>query len=403
MNMKIRVARRIFVRAMSAAMFGAVSVALFAIVIAPAASAQGRRKVIIDQDCSGPGGTDMQAVLAILNSPETDVLGITVLTGDAWRDEEVLHTLRLLEIVGRTDVPVVRGAVFPLVNTKEEMARWEKIYGKIIYQGAWNYGKPVHGPYEIPPMPEGKPTTKAIEEDAAHFLIRMVRKYPHEVTIYAAGPMTDLALAITIDPEFASLTKDLIVMGGGIAPETTDPEFVVTPRREFNFWMDAEATQRVLRAPWPRIVVTTVDISVKTKMSKELIAQIAAGTSPSAKYIAKYAEEGYLWDELAAAAWLDPSIITKSEKLYMDVSLDRGASYGDTLVWEPGEQPGLGEQLVEVQENLNLEKFYKEFVALMTAETPGAHAAAPVSAVTGNAAKAQGDGAAAESDAKARR
>lgn len=87
----------------------------------------------------------------------------------------------------------------------------------------------------------------------------------------------------------------------------------------------------------------------------------------------------------------------------MDVSLDRGASYGDTLVWEPGEQPGLGEQLVEVQENLNLEKFYKEFVALMTAETPGAHAAAPVSAVTGNAAKAQGDGAAAESDAKARR
>ena len=420
--MKMKMARRIVLSAKCATLCGLAGAmfcaAMFSALFAPAAAAQAKRKVIIDQDCAGPGGTDMQAVLTILNSPETDVLGVTVLTGDAWRDEEVLHALRLLEIVGRTDIPVVPGAVFPLVNTKEEMARWEKIYGKIIYQGAWNWGKPVHGPYEIPPMPEGKPTTKAIDEDAAHFLIRMVRRYPHEVTIYAAGPMTNLALAISLDPEFASLAKELIVMGGGIAPETNDPEFVVTPRREFNFWIDAEATKRVLRAPWPRVVVTTVDISVKTKMSKEMIAQIAAGTSPSAKYIAKYAEEGYLWDELAAAAWLDPTMITKSVKLYMDVSIDHGASYGDTLVWVPGEQPGLGEQLVEVQEDLDLAKFYREFVGLMTAETPGAHAAAGASAGAGvsvgadvrvgagagNFAKAQGDGAAVvETDASARR
>jgi purine nucleosidase len=337
--------------------------------------AQAKRKVIIDQDCAGPGGTDMQAVLALVNSPETEVLGITVLTGDGWRDEEVAHTLRLLEIIGRTDIPVFRGAVFPLVNTKEQMARWEKIYGKIIYQGAWNWGKPVHGPYEIPPMPEGEPTAKAADEDAAHFLVRMVRKYPHEVTIYAAGPMTDLAVAINIDPEFASLAKELIVMGGGIAPATDDPEFVLTPRREFNFWIDAEATRAVLHASWPRVVVTTVDISVKTKMSKEMIAKIAAGTSPSAKYVSKYAQEGYLWDELAAVAWLDPSVITKSTQLYMDVSLDRGASYGDTLVFLPGRQPGLGEQLVYVQQDLDLAKFYDEFIALMTAEAPRPHAA----------------------------
>ena len=72
--------------------------------------AQVRRKVIIDQDCAGPGGTDMQAILALVNSPETEVLGITVLTGDAWRDEETLHTLRMLELTGHADVPVVRGA-----------------------------------------------------------------------------------------------------------------------------------------------------------------------------------------------------------------------------------------------------------------------------------------------------
>ncbi len=196
---------------------------------------QGKRRVIIDQDCAGPGGTDMQAVLALINSPETDVLGITVLTGDAWRDEEVQHTLRLLEIIGRTDVPVVPGAVFPLVNSKEYIARWETLYGKVVYQGAWNYAKkhPVHGPWEIPPMPEGTPTTKAANEDAAHFLVRMVHRYPHEISIYAAGPMTDLALAIAIDPHFAELSKELIVMAGSISPNTDDPEFRLTPQREF--------------------------------------------------------------------------------------------------------------------------------------------------------------------------
>ena len=60
---------------------------------------------------AGPGGTDMQSILALVNSQETEVLGITVLTGDDWRDEEVAHTLRLLEIIGRTEIPVLPGAV----------------------------------------------------------------------------------------------------------------------------------------------------------------------------------------------------------------------------------------------------------------------------------------------------
>src|SRR6201993_5658029 len=124
--------------------------------------AQAKGKVIIDQDAAGPGGTDMQAILSLVNSPETDVLGITVLTGDAWRDEEVQHTLRLMEIVGRTDIPVVPGAVFPLVSSKEYIAKWETLYGKVVYQGAWNFARrhPVHGPYEIPPLPEGVPATQ---------------------------------------------------------------------------------------------------------------------------------------------------------------------------------------------------------------------------------------------------
>jgi inosine-uridine nucleoside N-ribohydrolase len=336
--------------------------------------AQTKRKVIIDQDAAGPGGTDMQAILALVNSPETEVLGITVLTGDAWRDEEVQHTLRLMEIIGRRDILVVPGAAFPLVNSKEYISKWETIHGKVVYQGAWNFalGGKVHGPAEIPPMPEGKPSIKAANEDAAHFMVRMVRQYPHDVTVYAAGPMTDLALAIALDPEFPALTKELIMMGGSINPQTDDPEFSLTPTREFNFWMDPEATHAVLHAKWPRVVLTTVDISVKTHMEKSLIEQVRKSAEPAAKYVAKYAEPGYLWDELAAVAWLDPSIITKWRKLYMDIDVDHGAGYGNTLAWTPGLQPGMGEVLVEVQDDLDKQKFYKEYVELLSRPTPNA-------------------------------
>jgi inosine-uridine nucleoside N-ribohydrolase len=366
------------------AILPAFALALMAVALAAqGADGQGKRKVIIDQDCAGPGGTDMQAVLALINSPETDVLGITVVTGDAWRDEEVQHTLRLLEIIGRTDIPVVPGAESPLVNTKEKTAEWEKKFGPVVYQGAWNFGNPVHGPKEVPPPPEGAPKTQASKENVAHFLVRMVRKYPHEVTIYEGGPLTNLALAQQLDPQFASLAKELVLMGGSIHPGTDDPEFLKTPHREFNLWMDPEASHFVLRAPWPRIIVTTVDISVKTHLDAALIAAVGKSNQPAAQYVAKYANANlshYLWDELAAVAWLDPSVITSSKKMYLDVSIDHGATYGDTLAFPSSAPPAHHGPAVEVQEDLNKEQFYKEFVGLMTRPTPSAHSVADAKA-----------------------
>ena len=155
--------------------------------------AQSRRKVIINEDCSGPGGSNMQTLALLIQSPQVDVLGITVVSGDAWRDEEVAHTLRLLEIMGRTDIPVVPGAAFPLVRTRAESQMWQQRYGKVAYAGAWD-DRWWHEPFVVPSLPEGPPTTKPSDEDAAHFLIRMVRKFPHEVTIYEGGPMTNRAL-----------------------------------------------------------------------------------------------------------------------------------------------------------------------------------------------------------------
>ena len=75
-------------------------------------------KVIVDQDARGPATTDMQSILIFLQSDKFDVLGITTVTGDQWVKEETRRTLRLLEIAGRTDVPVIQGAEFPLLNSK---------------------------------------------------------------------------------------------------------------------------------------------------------------------------------------------------------------------------------------------------------------------------------------------
>jgi purine nucleosidase len=337
------------------------------------ASAQTSRKIIIDQDAAGPAGTDQQSMLLLIQSPQTEVLGITVVTGDQWLHEEVAHTLRMLELVGRTDIPVVPGAEYPLVRRKEETELWEQQFGSVAWLGAWT-PKFYHPPDQLGEMPEGKPTTRPADEDAAHFLVRMVHKFPNQLTIYEGGPMTNLALAISLDPEFAGLAKELVFMGGSFNPRTDDPEFANTPTHEFNLWFDPEAAHVVLRAPWKRIVCTSVDISVKTRLTADLIDRIKATDAPVARYIGKYerlwGNYNYLWDELAAAAWLDPSLITKKETLFMDVDLDRGAGYGNTLSWTDRDRPKIELQPIEVQDDLDLEKFYKLFVNLLTAPTP---------------------------------
>lgn len=108
-------------------------------------------------------------------------------------------------------------------------------------------------------------------------------------------------------------------------------------------------------------------------MTQDLIDRIKAKAnhSPAAKYLVDYTHlsgsHNYLWDELAAAAWLDPTLITKKENRYMDVDLNAGAGYGDTLTWSKQDKPKHNAHLVEVQIDLDTDKFYKMFVELMGA------------------------------------
>jgi inosine-uridine nucleoside N-ribohydrolase len=336
-----------------------------------ARGAQNAAYVIFDNDFYGPASTNLQAAALLLNS-DAKILGLTVVTGDGWRDEEVAHTLRLLEILGRTEVPVVPGAVFPLVSTKAKQQSWERSFGIIPWKGAWNDPKEglfpdykSHGPFEIPHLDEGEPKIKAANEIAANFLIRQVHQYPHEVTIVAAGPLTNLALAIRLDPEFASLAKELIFMGGlvgtGFSKATGNPDFA----SDFNLLFDPEAAEIVLTAEWPKITAVG-DVTNDTMFTAELVKKIAQKKTPLTEYIAKYAETGVpLWDELTVGIFIDPTLVTKQTAVAMDVDLSHGPAYGTARIWSDAVAPHLGERKVNIVQSVDGNRFIDEFVSAM--------------------------------------
>jgi inosine-uridine nucleoside N-ribohydrolase len=320
-----------------------------------------KRKVIIDQDAHGPASTNLQSVLMLLQAPDVEVLGICVVSGDGWCDENLAHTLRLLEIAGRTDVPVFRGATYPLLNSQRRMLQWEGLHGQLFWKGAWTErfhdGRPRPGahpaqPLFVPELAEGMPTTPPAPGTAVEFMVRTVRAHPGEVSIWAAGPMTNLALAARLDPEFASLAAELFFMGGSFNPVPSDNHFAQeyrhNPRQEFNLRWDPEAASLVLKEAWRRITQIPVDATTRTLWSAAHQSAAASAGVPWSDYLGRFGRELPMWDEVAAALWLDPSLATRRETMAVDVDTAFTANYGAILSWPVGRGPGLGEQAVEV-------------------------------------------------------
>ena len=346
--------------------------------LAVTAHAAPARKVIVDQDAFGPGGSDMQSILMALQAPDVDVLGITITSGDGWRDEEVEHALRVLEEAHRTDVKVYPGAVYPLVNTQKRTLAWEQLYGKLVFKGAWTESwnaadrhSPYHAdPFFVPPLAEGPPTTHAAEESAVNFMIRMVHKYPGEVTILELGPLSNVALAARLDPRFASLAKELVFMGGSFNPVPANnafsAEYVNAPRLEFNMHWDAEAASIVLHEPWRKITQIPVDPTTSTFFKPEYIKQVGQGSAPFDAYLGKWGQSFPMWDELAVAVWLDPSLTTRSMTVMEDVDVSFTAGYGNTLSWAPNVAPNMGEDKVDVVLEVNVPKFEQLALGLLS-------------------------------------
>ena len=203
----------------------------------------------------------------------------------------------------------------------------------------------------MPTPPTGATTLKPIDLHGALFMIQQIRRYPGEVTLWVGGPFTTVALALGLDPEIATLAKELVLMGAGFNVGQGG-NHRINGRREFNWWWDPEATRIAMSAPWKKIVITPVDISVKTSLSDDLKKRLAASKSPAAQFITKFHPPGsgggggFMWDEISVLAFLDPSVITQQQQLYVNIDIDHGPGYGQTI-FVGGRRPGTDAQAAD--------------------------------------------------------
>lgn len=337
------------------------------------AQADEAKLVIVDNDFTGPPDTlsDLRSALMFLENSNVKVLGFTVVTGDGWRNEEVAHLLRLEEIASRTDVPVIPGAVTPLVNTLQDTREWEKQYQHISYKGAWDTkeerrGEPDYNPHKddiVPPIPEGLPCIRPSQELAVEFMIRQVHAHPHEISIFAGGPLTDIALAVRTDPEFASLVKELVFFGAVRPPNQPD----------FNVRFDPEAARIVLGAHWPSIT-SVGDVTYHITLEQIDIDKISAAPTPTGDFVVKYS--GYdvaktnLWDEICAAVLIDPTLITEAEDAYVDVVVDHQKDYG-AIRLNCHKALIQGQSKVRIVDQIDVGRFKSEFIDSMIGKPKG--------------------------------
>jgi len=308
------------------------------------------------------------SLIPILANPDIKLLGITTVTGDGWRDEETAHVLRFLEDVGRADIPVYNGAVFPLINTAVRTAAWEQLYGKIPWKGAWNprsMGANFHPdePFKIIPPYDGLPHTRPASENAADFMIDAVHRYPHRVTIIAAGPLTTIALAIRLDPEFALLAKQLVIMGALVDTNLLQVTGSANFNSDFNFIFDPEAAHIALTGNWAHVVIMG-DVTNSVIYDQSVFVRMEAKHTPAERYIARSSQIGLpLWDEMTAAIVADPTLVTQTLNTRMDVDIANSVNYGHAHVWPESIAPHQGEAEVTIVQAIDAKRFIDEYVA----------------------------------------
>ncbi|GAJ27666.1 nucleoside hydrolase [Acidomonas methanolica] len=299
--------------------------------------------VILDNDFEGPATSNIDSLIPLLNNPHITLLGVTTVIGDDWENAESAHLRRFLEIARQTQIPVYEGATLPLINSRPLMRLREEHFGTIPWKGAWGGLGSIEASHDtqppLGPLPEGEPKLKAQPLPAALFMIQQVHAHPHQVTIIEAGPMTNLALAIRLDPDFAALARQLIFMGGYVGLGMEAATGNADNASDFNLLFDPEAAHITLTAPWPAITSVS-NVSNDVFMSKADMEKLAASRhTPVTDYLAHYYAPMPMWDETTTLLAADPSLIKKSVAVYMDVDLASGPHQGSVVLWSDANAP----------------------------------------------------------------
>lgn len=336
---------------------------LVAVAAAVPVVAQPAQKIIFDTDFAFPPQDDAMALFFLLNSPELDILGITTVAGNRSVNVATADVLKVLEVTGRTEIPVYQGAAAPWLHKGTD---WDT-----KRHGGWYANEPARTP------PGGFATTKKVESQGAiDYLVQTVMKHPGQVTILAIGPLTNIAMAMRMEPRFDASVRQLVIMGGAIA-SLPDGGGNHTPNAEFNFYVDPEAAQVVLRSGIP-IVLSPLNVSRKARFTKADYDRIVAVDTPITRLIKDNLGPGYqqrpdrvalMYDQVAAVALVAPQLI-KTVELFVDVDIEPTSNYG-VSVGAPQPWPGgEGAMKMQVQTDLDWDRFIRLYIERVTAARP---------------------------------
>ena len=285
-------------------------------------------------DCD-TGVDDSLALAYLVGSPEIDLVGVGTVSGNVSSAQAARNTLDLLELAGRGDVPVAVGAADHLTRPFEGGV--PQIHGR---NGLGNVAVP-------------EAAAGPIDGTAAELLIALARQYPGELSVVAVGPLTNLALALDLEPDLATLVKDVTVMGGAaLAPGN------ITPVAEANIGNDPEAAARVFEADWP-ITLVPLDVTMENVFEEEHRAALLASPAPLPNalgqildlyfdfYTTTYGRRSSaLHDPLAAAIAVGGIIPVNAPRVSVVIDATDGPGRGQTICdlrdqrLGPVDQPG---------------------------------------------------------------
>lgn len=272
-------------------------------------------RIILDTD---PGIDDALALFLALASPEIQLEAITTVCGNVSIEHTTRNALTLLELTGRTDIPVARGCDRPLISPLVDAAY-------------------VHGDNGLGGVILPEPHTRLLEQHASEVIIEKVMAAPGEITLVAVGPLTNLALALRREPRLAQAVREVVIMGGALRVPGN-----VTPTSEFNIYADAHAAHIVLHAGWP-IRLVSLDTTTRTLLKRELAEQLAANGNPVTQLIKRmfdyYCDIFGLEQRLDAIQMHDPLCLAAAfypellewEEAYVDIELAGTLTIGETV------------------------------------------------------------------------
>ena len=273
------------------------------------------KRIIIDTD---PGVDDALTFLLASASPEIQLEALTITQGNVTVEKGTRNALAVLELLGAEHIPVAKGCSLPMV-------------GPLLASDL------VHGGSGLGEANLPEPTIKPVSQHAIDYLIERFLAEPGEISLFAIGPLTNVALAIRKEPRFAEAVKEMVIMGGAIREGGN-----ITPQAEFNVYCDPHAAHVVLHSGIP-ITLIPLDVTHKCILYAEQIKQLNKRETSISRFVAdatatyiNFTREKTgvggcaLHDPLTLATIIAPELLTLEEH-YVDVDISTGPSMGSTF------------------------------------------------------------------------